>query len=461
MSLSPRALAGILAGRLSLAASRRLHRGGTSFPGLVASAVDPEIVRRVTSQLGHGSVVVTGTNGKTTTARMLAEIAVAAGLRVLHNRSGSNLMRGLASTALAASDGRGTLPVGEQTVGVFEVDEATLPLALPQLQPRAVIFTNLLRDQLDRYGEVDSILALWRRSLAALDKDAALILNGDDPSVAELGRAWPGPTVYFGVDDEHQASPAEHAADSRWCPTCGNEYIYASLYFGHAGVWRCPGCGAARPPLQVRGTEIELEQMLGQVTVNTPAETFALSVPLGGLYNIYNALAACAGAQQVGLRSESIRDGIERCDAAFGRQEIFEINRRTVQVLLCKNPTGANQVLRLISGRAQNLLLLLNDDIADGRDISWIWDVDYEMLAPTARQVLVSGRRATDMAVRLKYAGLDAQVSVEPDEEKAVEEALARVPEGGCLFVLPTYTAMLSVRDSLARRSARPPFWQG
>jgi len=457
---STRAFAALLAGKVSLAASRRLHHGGTSLPGLVAAALDPGIVGLIASQLGHGSLVVTGTNGKTTTARMLAAIAGAAGLRVLHNRSGSNLLGGLASTVIAASDTRGRLASGRQTLGVFEVDEATLPLALPELQPRAVVFTNLLRDQLDRYGEVDSIASLWRHALERLVGDAVVVLNADDPSVAELGQVWRGPTVYFGLDDERHAAAAEHAADSRWCGACGSEYEYSVLYFGHAGAWRCPGCGRARPEMQVKATHLDLRLRLpSDMTVATPAGRLSLTVPLGGLYNAYNALAASAGALAIGLGFDAIREGIGQLDAAFGRQETLEVDGRHVQILLCKNPTGANQVLRFVGETAQTLLIILNDGIADGRDISWIWDVDYERLAGAVKRVVVSGRRATDMALRLKYAGLEDQLILEPEEGAAIERALAETPPGDCLFVLPTYTAMLSVRDRLAQRAGRPRFW--
>jgi len=456
-----RAFAALLAGKASLAASRSLHRGGTSLPGLVAATLDPGIVRRIASQLGHGSLVVTGTNGKTTTARMLAAIARAAGLRVLHNRSGSNLMRGLASTAIAASSGRGRVSNGAQTVGVFEVDEATLPLALPELQPRAVVFTNLLRDQLDRYGEVDSIASLWRHALERLAGDAVLVLNADDPSVAELGQLWRGASLYFGLDDRRHAAVAEHAADSRWCAACGSEYEYRVLYFGHAGDWRCPGCGRARPAMQVKATQVELRPGLpSDMTVATPAGELSLTVPLGGLYNAYNALAATAGALALDLGFDAIRAGIEQLDAAFGRQETLEVDGRHVQILLCKNPTGTNQVLRFVGETARTLLVILNDGIADGRDVSWIWDVDYELLAGGVKRVLVSGRRATDMALRLKYAGLEDQLVLEPEEGTAIARALAETPAGDCLYVLPTYTAMLSVRDRLARRAGRPRFWQ-
>jgi len=212
--------------------------------------------------------------------------------------------------------------------------------------------------------------------------------------------------------------------------------------------------------MQVKATHLDLRLRLpSDMTVATPAGRLSLTVPLGGLYNAYNALAASAGALAIGLGFDAIREGIGQLDAAFGRQETLEVDGRHVQILLCKNPTGANQVLRFVGETAQTLLIILNDGIADGRDISWIWDVDYERLAGAVKRVVVSGRRATDMALRLKYAGLEDQLILEPEEGAAIERALAETPPGDCLFVLPTYTAMLSVRDRLAQRAGRPRFW--
>jgi len=454
----------VAAGKLTALATRRMGRGGTSLPGLVAERIDPQLLRHICRQLGYGSVVVTGTNGKTTTSRMLAAAAAAAGFHVLHNRSGSNLMRGLTTTAVAGAGVGGTLSNANGRLGVFEVDEATLPQAVTALQPRAVIFTNLFRDQLDRYGEVDSIAAIWRRALERLDNSSTIVLNADDPSVASLAEVWSGQVLGFGVDDVSHAAETEHAADSRWCPACGSEYLYTALYFGHIGLWSCPGCNRRRIPPAVSATQVKLEPSgVSRAKFSTPQGRVSLDLPLGGLYNVYNALAAMAGALAAQLPLAAVTTALEGTDAAFGRQERMVVRGRDVHMLLCKNPAGANQILRLLAAEsgAQHLLILLNDDVADGRDISWIWDVDYESLAGTVDSVVVSGRRADDMALRLKYAGLEHMLVVEPNPRLAVERALTLVPEGCRLFVLPTYTAMLTVREHLAGLAGRSHFWEG
>jgi UDP-N-acetylmuramyl tripeptide synthase len=460
---SPRAIAAVVGAKAAAFASRRLSRGGgTSLPGLIANQIDPNLIKRVVAQAGHGRVVVTGTNGKTTTARMLAQIAAADGLTVLHNRSGSNLMRGLASTAVAAVDLLGRLPAAEQTIGVFEVDEATIPLALPQLQPRAVVFTNLFRDQLDRYGEVDSISGAWRSALGRLDRQCTLVLNADDPSVASLAHDWSGKVIFFGVQDQRHASTAEHAADARWCPRCGADYLYEAQYFGHIGIWQCPGCGASRPLPDVRAREVDLSpEHPTRLRIETSSGEFAVTSRLEGLYNAYNALASVAAAAALGLSRAATCAGLGGLEAAFGRGESMLVGGRQVHVLLCKNPAGANQVLRLLAANPakKTLLVVLNDGIADGRDISWIWDVDFELLSGGVETIVVSGRRAADMALRLKYAGLGSVLLMEPDEERAVDRAIAATPERGQLYTLPTYTAMLKVREHLASFAGRPHYW--
>lgn len=458
-----RRLAAVAGGKMAAAVSRRLGRGGTALPGLVAAHIDPGLLDHMAEQLGHGSIVVTGTNGKTTTARMLAAIARAAGWRVVHNRSGSNLMRGLSATAIGASDLFGNVPHGEDTFGVFEVDEATLPLAAPALAPRATVFTNLFRDQLDRYGEVDGISALWRKALPSFDPRSSVVLNVDDPSVAALSDAWSGRTVTFGVEDRTHATIAEHAADARWCAACGAEYRYEALYFGHIGVWECPGCGRRRPVPDVAGVSVHLApDAATRLCVTTPSGRLGVDLPLAGLYNAYNALAAIAGATTCGLPLDAVVRGLSGVEAAFGRQEQMVARGRTVRLLLCKNPAGVNQVLRLLCSESPPLYLLivLNDGTADGHDISWIWDVDYELLAGRVARVVVSGRRVDDMALRLKYAGLSHALVVERDQRRAVLRALAMTPIGARLSALPTYTAMLGVREQVAELSGRSHFWE-
>jgi lipid II isoglutaminyl synthase (glutamine-hydrolysing) len=468
--LPPRAVAAVVAGKLLGRASRRLGRGGgTALPGVVAERIDPSLTARLTRQLGAGRIIVTGTNGKTTTARMLAGIAEAAGTRPVHNRSGSNLMRGIGTALLEAAGPDGVIADGAARAGVFEIDEATLPYAVPALRPNAVVFTNLFRDQLDRYGEVDSILALWRASLAALSPAATIVLNADDPSVAGLADAFAGRVLYFGIEAGAFAAPAgsaEHASDARWCHACGAEYVYNPIYFGHVGVWRCPGCGRRRPEPQVRVTSVREQAGDGlALSIATPGGAVDVDVPLEGLYNAYNAAAAFAGAQALGLATPAIIAGLSSFAAAFGRQERVRVDGRDVRMLLVKNPAGANQALQtVLAGPGPlHLLLALNDGVQDGRDISWIWDVDFEGLAGRVASIVTTGRRASDMALRLKYAGLGvdpAQVKSERDQAKALELALANTPLGQRLYVLPTYTAMMSLRAMIAARGGSSAFWE-
>jgi len=447
------------------ALSRRLgFGGGTALPGLVADAVAPGLASRLAAQLGHGCVLITGTNGKTTSARLVRNIAQAAGYRPVHNHSGSNLMRGITACLIEATDVRGRLPQPERRLGVFEVDEATLPEAAVALSPRVVAFTNLFRDQLDRYGEVDSVAAVWRPAVASLPPTTTVVLNADDPGVASLADACRGPVLFYAVGDTSCAvDQIEHAADARWCPSCGREYTYSAVFYGHVGHWVCPGCGRTRPAADVEAAAVEQSpgHPLG-LSLSTPSGQFDLSLPLMGLYNAYNALAAVSVGIALDVPAEAIQGGVASFTAAFGRQERMTVRGRDVQTILAKNPAGLNQVLRAISAEdgPKNLLFLLNDDIADGRDVSWIWDVDFEMLAGQGVLVLASGRRAADMALRLKYADINANPPIEEDTEAALEVALALTPEGERLYVIPTYTAMLQVRKLLARWGQRPPFWE-
>ncbi len=468
--LPPRAIIALSTGKLLGQASRRFGRGGgTALPGAVADRIDARLTARLAGQLGAGRVVVTGTNGKTTTTRMLAGIAEQAGLRPVHNRSGSNLMRGIGTTLLEAAGFNGRIPDGARRAAVIEVDEATLPHAVPALRPGVAVFTNLFRDQLDRYGELDSILTLWRRSLSLLPDGATIVLNADDPSVAGLAEAFAGRVLYYGIDDPGAgASGEEHAADARWCHSCGAEYVYAPTYFGHIGLWRCPGCGRRRPDPDVQVTSV-LQQggalrlavaVKGAATAST--QEVALDVPLEGLYNAYNAAAAFAGALALGIAAEAVTAALPSFSAAFGRQERVQVEGRDVQMLLCKNPAGMNQALTtLLAASGQlSLLVALNDGTQDGRDISWIWDVDFERLAGRTASAVVTGVRATDMALRLKYAGLEAQLALERSQERALALAIERTPPGGRLSVLPTYTAMMSLRALIARRGGSAAFWQ-
>lgn len=462
--MNPRTSLALAAGRLAGAASRALRLGGgTAVAGLVAQRVDPALVERLARGLGHGCAIVTGTNGKTTTARMLAAAAREAGLYPLANPSGSNLMRGVATALLEESGLSGAVGDAANRLGVFEVDEATLPAAARALRPRVIVFSNLFRDQLDRYGEVDAVAGLWRRALAELPATTALVLNADDPAVASLADAAKGPLLTYGIDDTRAAEEQiEHASDYRFCLSCGEELAYDAAFFGHVGHWRCPGCGRARPTPDVRATCVELSAEASRLILATPQGELRVDLPLAGLYNAENALAATAGALALGLPLDAAARALGSFRAAFGRQERFQVEGRDVLVLLGKNPTGMNQVLRTITARngALHLLLFLNDGIADGRDISWIWDTDYERLANRAVSAVVSGTRAEELALRLKYADLGIETPSIADARAALDAALAETPQGETLCVVPTYTAMLEARELLARRGKRQHFWE-
>jgi UDP-N-acetylmuramyl tripeptide synthase len=494
MTQSPRTVAAILAGKAAAAASRLTGRGGgTAIAGLAALRVDPGVVRALASQAGAGAVMVTGTNGKTTTSLMLNRIATEAGLRPLHNRSGSNMMRGLAAMFVADASIRGAIPDAARRLAILEVDEATLPEAVAAVRPRAIVFTNLFRDQLDRYGEVDTVAHAWERALGTTTGDGTeklepgtknreptppvLVLNADDPAVAHLGRAARGRVLYYGVEDASAAGAGdEHASDFRTCLVCGNELAYSATFYGHIGHWRCPNCGNVRPAPDVRVTRVEPRDDATAMTVETPDGALEITLPLAGLYNAYNAAAAIAGSVALGLPRDAIVSALDGFTAAFGRQERFAVDGRDVRVLLGKNPTGLNQVLRTIAGSATGaapasaegdkregagILFFLNDGLADGRDISWIWDADYEAARPVAAWAIAAGTRADDLALRLKYAGFGDDVPAVHDTAAALDRALAATPSGGTLYVVPTYTAMLEVRALLAKRAGASPYWEG
>jgi UDP-N-acetylmuramyl tripeptide synthase len=443
-------------------ASRASGRGGgTTLPGRVLLRLSPDALAELGGRLTKGVAIVSATNGKTTTAAMIAAILGAEGRSPVHNRAGSNMTWGVA-TALLEQHG---------DEGLFEVDEAWLPRVADQLDPKLIVLGNLFRDQLDRYGELETLADDWAALVEARAGRSAFVLNADDPLIADLGRdreerSRAGVT-YFGIEDPSQALPElQHAHDAKHCRRCGNPYAYERAFVGHLGHYSCPSCGAQRPAPDVYATKVDLKGMRGsRLLARTPGGKLDLELPLPGLYNVYNALAAIAASLSLGASPESIRSGLESMRAVFGRVETIEVEGKPVSILLIKNPAGANEVLRTLrleadqDGDGVDVWLALNDRIADGRDVSWIWDADFELLAGAARNVTCAGTRAAEMALRLKYAGLDpASVAVEPD----ISESLRRAVEGadGSLFALPTYTALLDLRTLLADRGLAKDYWE-
>ena len=445
----------ILAARAATRLSRLSGRGGgTTVPGKLLWKLDPTAIDRLAERLPAGSVLVSATNGKTTTAAMAAEI-LRPSYALAHNASGANLMSGVASALLAASGAE---------LGLFEVDEAALPEVAARIRPRAVCLGNLFRDQLDRYGELELVAERWRATVAALPDGAALVVNGDDPQVGELARVRAG-SIVFGLDDPRIARPSlQHAADSKYCVLCGTPYEYAAAYVGHLGDYRCPACGHARPKLDVVARDIELAGLeQASFALVTPAGTRRVRLRVPGLYNVYNAVAAATLAHALGVSLDESVAGLERFGAAFGRFERIEIGERRLLMLLIKNPAGANEAIRtLVEGGGPRLAVIaLNDAIADGKDVSWIWDVDFEPLLDGLEKLVATGERAAELALRCKYAGFPAdRIDVVPDLRAALDRILEFSGPSDEIVVLPTYTAMLALRKIIGEEGHVRPYWE-
>ena len=440
-----------LAGRLSRLAARG---GGTTIPGKILATLDPGAVAALARRLPLGCALVSATNGKTTTSAMVAEI-LGRRLRLAHNRSGANLVSGVASTLIDA-DGA--------DLGLFEVDEGAFPEVARRTRPRVVCLGNLFRDQLDRYGELELIAERWRGALAELDPAASAIVNVDDPLLAAIARGRHG-VVSFGLDDPGVARERlPHAADSKYCVDCGTPYRYDAAYVGHLGAYRCDACGTSRPELDIAARSIRLDGVEGsEFDLVTASGERRIRIALPGLYNVYNALAAASVALALGAEVDEVARGLERFRAAFGRFERILVGDRTVLLLLVKNPAGANEALRtLLDGEPPRLALVaLNDEIADGRDVSWIWDVDFEPFLGALERAVVTGSRAHELALRFKYGGLASErIDVEPELERALDRGLALTAPGAELPVLPTYTAMLALRRIAADRGLVRPYWE-
>ena len=434
--------------------SRALGRGGGgALPGLIADRLDKRLGQKLAAQIPHGVIIVTGTNGKTTTTKMIASALEASGERVLTNRSGSNLRRGVLSSLIAGADHRGKI---NATIALFEVDEASLRRIAPELQPRHIMVLNLFRDQLDRYGELDTTAALIGQGIAATK--ANVYLNADDPLVASLAKYASSPQLvkYFGIEGLPAASTGSHqtASDSDRCPVCGTRLKFIRTFYGHIGHYVCPTGDFDRPQPTVAITSVEQADILGtRFTVAVDGKRYDGNLPLPGTYNLYNALASVAVCNGLKLEPPQFLSVLAKTTAAFGRVERVEFEGRTLYLLLVKNPVGFTQVMEtfLLSDPNPHVLMLINDGIADGRDVSWLWDVPLEALQPSDPVVSVGGIRASDMALRLKYAGIP---SVSNDSIGAsLSQFIAALPEGQTGYILPTYTAMIALRQILAAQT--------
>ena len=432
----------IILGKVIVFCSRLFNVGsGGTWPGEIALSLNNKILSIFFTKLRSGVILVAGTNGKTTTALMIKTVLEKKGYVVIHNKSGANLLNGLVSAFISQSSFTGEI---NADYGVFEVDENSLPLVISNIknQKLIIVLLNLFRDQLDRYGEVDVIAEKWQKALYKLSNDTTVILNSDDPLVAYLGSEIKSKVEYFGLESVFSNNKnLEHATDSIFCLNCGSRLKYKKIIYSHLGDWKCEKCGLERPKPKVYN--------------------YASSLP--GTYNKYNTTAAAATLLNLGITEEFIKSSLTNFNPAFGRQEEFKIGGKNIKIFLSKNPASFNESLRtVISMSAKHILFVLNDRIPDGRDISWIWDVDFEMI-PKNIEITVSGDRAYDMAVRLKYAekaqssnlktqNHNSKLKIFKKLREAIDYGLNQLRKNETLYILPTYSAMLEVRKIIKGR---------
>ncbi len=436
-------------GKLTSFLSRTFLLGaGATWPGEIALRLNPHILQNFSRQQKK-IILIAGTNGKTTTVKMIETILTHAGHSVRHNASGANLDNGLVSAFLQDANWNGTL---RSDYFIFEVDEATLPNILKELTPHILVLTNLFRDQLDRYGEVDTIAETWCDAFCALDSgnqgikidQTTIIINADDPHLVFVGEKLAVNVKYFGLEDSSLFLPKmQHATDTIYCPRCGSRLTFGGVYFSHLGKWACGNCKLTHPKVN--------------------AATGDFPSPIEGVYNRYNTLAAAMVGREVGISDSDIKEALKNFTPAFGRMEEIEVEgptssgraglrgvKKRVKILLSKNPTGFNESLRTVLSSKQKgpLLIVLNDRIPDGTDVSWIWDVDFENLKNFKENIFVSGDRVYDMALRLEYAEIPCK-GMYGSLEEAIREGLKTCEPDQIFWILPTYSAMLDVRKIL------------
>ena len=464
-------LLAIFTGKLIAVIIRILGKtGATSAPGLYTLKIDPHLVKKLSKQIQSGSIIISGTNGKTTTARLISTI-LSKKYNIIHNRSGSNLLRGIASTLISKSSLLGKF---KSNLAIWEVDEAALPEAIENTSPKIIVLLNLFRDQLDRYGEVDAIRTKWQKSLSKLPASSTLIANADDPGISFLTKSFKGKTIFFGISDKQINLPkTANVADIRHCLNCQSNLKYTAILSAHMGHYSCANCHLQRPKPHVNASNLKfLKDFKSKVKFSIFNFQFSIEYNLPGLYNVYNVLAAFGVAKTAKLDLSIAKKAVHEFSAAFGRFQKIKINNKNIIIFLIKNPAGANEIIRILGQKDKlNLLLILNDNIADGRDVSWIWDTDWELLTSKTKKVQISGTRAWDLATRLKYAGYklgknDIYMGNHiPHKYRnkeiyySIKQTLKKLNKKDTLLVLPTYTAMLEIQKSLNKMGAETQ-WQ-
>ncbi|MDD4189053.1 MAG: MurT ligase domain-containing protein [Eubacteriales bacterium] len=460
-----RFLAALASSKALIKILRLFGSGGTTLPGKVADFLCPGIVKIVSS--GCRIIIVTGTNGKTTTARIISRILTENGIKYVSNKSGANLASGITTTFLETYHLNGK---NNPEMAVIESDEAAFRAISNSIKPEILVVTNFFRDQLDRFGELYHTLSEVKEGISNCP-DATLVLNADDSLCASLGRNVKNKVLYYGMSCVSADTPGDSFnTDSAFCLYCKTRYIYSGRTYGHLGHFSCPECGYARPDSNITCTGIsELSSSGSKITmaVSVPEYiTAEAQINLPGLYNIYNALAASACGAALSLPPDNTIKALKNFVNGFGRMETIATDGKTIRVILVKNPTGLNQVINYLitDENRMNIAFLLNDKIADGTDISWIWDAGFEKLKTIQNRIgniYAGGARAEDMALRIKYADFETPVvSIIKSCDEILDRGILETGPGQCFYILPTYTAMLDIRKLLVSRFKLKDFWK-
>ncbi|HKT40685.1 MAG TPA: MurT ligase domain-containing protein, partial [Ktedonobacterales bacterium] len=427
--------------------------GGTSLPGMLARKIDPDVLRKVVGASKAKKLAITGSNGKTTTAHIVAAIAAANELKITQNRAGANMLQGVTTVAVNAANLRGEL---DDDLLVIEVDEGTFHRAIPEINPDVVIVNNVFRDQLDRYGELYKVAGNIERIVRELPASATVALNADDPLVANFVE-MPARRLYFGLDAPAiGGTKPEHSADSVRCPRCQAYFEYDAVYVSHLGAYRCPNCGFARPKLDIALTAASLPpQGPTSITVRTPAGEVSLTMPLLGMHNVYNAVGALAGAYALGMDLSQAASGLANIKPVFGRLEPIKAGDQTVYLSFVKNPTSYNTMLNTVKTwpGQKHVLVAASNTPVDGEDFAWFWDVEIEDIAADLLTVTCSGLKAEELAMRFKYAGVpEEKLEIIHDRAAALDVGLRKAGPGGSLFIFAGYTPVRELRRTMADR---------
>lgn len=450
--------AAIAACKLSRRMIRLLGRGGTDLPGRIALKIEPNLLGYLAK--GVTTLIVTGTNGKTTTSRMIEQSWLDAGISFFANRSGANLLSGVTAEFADHCSVGGKCRCDH---ALIEADEAAFKYIAKYVDPAAIVVTNVFRDQLDRYGEVTHTLDNIRKGIEN-SPNARLALNADDSLCSSLKRSVLKPVLFYGVNVPVYESRVAELSDAPYCIYCKHEYVYDYVTYGHLGSYRCPCCGYQRPLPQITVSDVgECGAEHSEVTFALGDKTIPAVINLPGAYNIYNACACMAAGELLGLDASAVAHSLQTFSCGFGRMEKFRIHDADVRMILIKNPAGCNQVLNFLSQQTKPFVftVCLNDRVQDGRDVSWIWDVDFEKIASQQdklSEIYVSGIRAEDMAVRFRYAGFPPEkIHVQKSYHRLMEEASSH---GLPVFVMPTYTALIDLRGTLCKQYGLKNFWE-